>query len=119
MARKTRTSQTSTADELGDIVALLREFERGLDYLTSAAAVDGRRSGGTILNMIAAAIAGLSERGGKKAPDSDGPAREEDRAGAGASRKLEQGLDARPFVIVAIAAGIGLLVGLLGRRPEL
>jgi len=119
MARKSRTSRSATARDIAETEALLRELEGRLDDLSSAVAIDGRRVGGVIPDIIAATIAGLTARLGDKLRDGTRKVGDEaGRAGASAWRKLESEIGAGPLVTAAMAAGVGFLVGLLGRRSD-
>lgn len=117
MARKSRTSRSATAEDVADIEALLREIEGRLDYLSSAAAVDGRRLGGMFPDIIAAAIAGLTGLVGQKARDGAvETGAGAGRASAGGWGRLENNVDPRPVLAIALAASVGFVVGLLARR---
>lgn len=126
MTRNFRRSSSATAREIAEIGQLLRQLEGRLGHLGASATAQAREAGSAIPAMISDALSDLTER----FRDSDLAERFRDtvrdrarnvgdqaaRAGSSAWHKIEDEIGHRPLATLALAAGIGFLVGVLGRR---
>jgi len=117
MTRHSRSSRSSTAREIGEIGDLLRQLEGRLERLGASAAADAREAGSAIPGMISESLSDLTDRLRALVHDRahDVSARAA-RVGSDAWHKVEDEVSHRPLAILAAVAGIGFLVGVLGRR---
>ena len=110
-------SHSATAREVAEIEQLLRQLEGRLARLGASAASDMREAGSAIPGMVSDAVSALTEHLRERFGESARHAGEEaSRVGTRAWRKVEGEIGHRPLATLAVAAGLGLLVGLLGRR---
>lgn len=127
MARNSHNSRSATAREIGEIEELLRQLEGRFQRLGGSAIADAREAGGAIPEMISEALADLTERLRAVVQDrAHDVGAHAARAGSDAWRKVvgsdawhkvEDEVSHRPLATLAVVAGIGFLVGVLGRRP--
>jgi ElaB/YqjD/DUF883 family membrane-anchored ribosome-binding protein len=115
---------SSRFERLSDLDRMLGELEQRLSRLSrvaSRASASAPDTAGRIGDTIASALAIMAERfrGRASTLGHDVSEFSDDalRAGNAALRKLTRDVDHRPLVLVAVAAGVGLLAaGLLMRR---
>src|SRR5262249_35749939 len=113
MARKTASGATLDWSEFG---RLLIDLERGLSQLSAFMAGRGPGGGNARPHPLAGTVADNSAP--VRTPPRHNRSGIEDaaRMGQGALRRLEEEVAARPLVALAIAAGIGFVIGALNRR---
>jgi ElaB/YqjD/DUF883 family membrane-anchored ribosome-binding protein len=114
-----------------DIADLSRRVQAMERELTRAAGLAGRNiSSGVsqttdrVSDVLASALADVADRfrGGARSMGDEmsrvghGAAREAARLGHDALRRVSNEVEQRPLVVLAIAAGLGLLVGMSSRR---
>jgi ElaB/YqjD/DUF883 family membrane-anchored ribosome-binding protein len=117
MARSSQMSRSATSRDIAQIGRLLRDLEGQLTHLAKSVAADARDASSNVPDMISDAFSGLSERLGTIVQSNARSVGEEAmRAGTGAWRKVEDEVVNRPLTALAIAAGIGFLIGALNRR---
>ena len=117
MARNVRGSRSATAREVAEIEQLLHQLERRLARLGASAASDMREAGSAIPGLVGDALSALIERFGDTFGESAREVGQEvARVGSRAWRKVEGEVHHRPLATLAVAATLGLLVGMLGRR---
>jgi len=117
MARNSRNSRSATAREIGEIGELLHQLEGRLQHLGASAAADAREAGGAIPGMIAASLSELTERLRDLVRDrAHDVGTQAVRVGSNAWQKVEDEVGHRPLATLAVVAGVGFLVGVLGRR---
>ncbi len=112
-----RAVRGSNQGEVAEIQQLLRQLEGRLEQLTSTAATEARTASSAIPDIITEALTALAERFRDTIHDKARDVGEEAaRVGTDAWKKIEKDIGARPLVVLAVAAGIGFLVGLFGRK---
>ena len=117
MARNSSGSRSATAREIAEIEQLLRQLEGRLARLGVSAAADIREAGSAIPGLVSDAFGALTEHLRDRFGDSARHAGEEAaRAGSRAWHRVEGEISHRPLATLAVVAGLGLLVGMLGRR---
>jgi ElaB/YqjD/DUF883 family membrane-anchored ribosome-binding protein len=126
MARNSRNSWSATSREIGEIGELLRQLEGRLQRLGGSAVADARGAGSAIPEMISETLSDLTERLRAVVHDrAHDVGTQAARAGSDAWRKVvgsdtwhkvEDEVSHRPLATLAVVAGIGFLVGVLGRR---
>jgi ElaB/YqjD/DUF883 family membrane-anchored ribosome-binding protein len=115
MARNSR--NTHYAREIGEIGELLHQLEGRLTRLGGSAVADAREAGSALPEMISETLSDLTERvraivGDRK----HGLRAQAARAGSDAWHRVEDEVSHRPLATLALVAGIGFLVGVIGRR---
>jgi ElaB/YqjD/DUF883 family membrane-anchored ribosome-binding protein len=113
MARKTRSPSDDIADIEREIAGLMRDLEDRvgrLNSLTRKTAVDAASTAGDYASETLSDTATRLRNGAHAVGD------EASRLGADAVRRVEDEVEQRPLLTLAIAAGIGFLAGMAGRR---
>jgi ElaB/YqjD/DUF883 family membrane-anchored ribosome-binding protein len=103
------------ANELAEIGRLLRDLERNLEQLGRSAVSNARHAQSTVPDAVSETWSELSDRV-SSALQGHALGKEATRVGAQAWRRLEREVGYRPLVALAIAAGMGFLIGALNRR---
>jgi|SRR5882724_1956401 len=117
MARTSRNVWSATARDISEIEQLLRQLEGRLEKLGASATSDARHAGAALPGMISDALANLSEHFREIVHDNArNVGNEAARVGTAAWHKVEDEIGHRPLATLAVAASIGFLFGLLGRR---
>lgn len=117
MARNSRNSRSATARDVAEIERLLSQLEVRLKHLGASATSDAREAGSAIPEMISKALSDLTERLRDAVHDGAHDVGEKAaRVGADAWHKIEDEVSHRPLATLAVAAGIGFMVGMIGRR---
>lgn len=115
-----RSAKSATADEVAAIETLMSDLERRLNRLSSLSdKARGEVSGATgdIGDFVSDALAGIMKRVRESAADVSQSAMDEAaRVGNDAVKKIADQADQRPMTVLAIAAGIGFLIGFANRR---
>jgi ElaB/YqjD/DUF883 family membrane-anchored ribosome-binding protein len=103
--------------EVAEIGRLLHELSGPVAQLAALVSANAREVGSAIPNRFSETWADISERlrttVGERARNVGSDAT---RLGGGAWHRLEDEIVHRPFVALAVAAGIGFLIGALNRR---
>ena len=119
-----RRARTSSLD-IGDIGQIVNDLQRGLAQLGAFVAANAREASNAVPDRLSAVVPdGLSDRlsdlshrvGATLRHNARNVGGEATRMGAGAWHKLEDEMVHRPVLVIAIAAGIGFLIGALNRR---
>jgi ElaB/YqjD/DUF883 family membrane-anchored ribosome-binding protein len=128
MARSSQMSHSATSRDIAEIGRLLRDLEGQLSHLAKSVATDARDASSNIPDMISEVLSGLSERfrtgvqssarnvGQEAARVGTDAWHEAARVGTGAWHRIEGEVVSKPLAALAIAAGIGFLIGALNRR---
>ena len=117
MARSSQMFRPSTSRDIAQIGRLLRELEGQLAPLAKSVAFDARDAGSGVPDMISQVLSDLSDRFRTTVQSSARTVgHEATRVGAGVWHKIEDEVVHRPLAALAIAAGIGFLIGALNRR---
>jgi ElaB/YqjD/DUF883 family membrane-anchored ribosome-binding protein len=117
MARSSAMARSATSRDIAQIGKLLRDLEGQLGHLAKSVAADARDAGSNVPDMITRVLSDMSERFRTTVHDRALSVGEEAaRVGTGAWRRIEDEVVNRPLTALAIAAGIGFLIGALNRR---
>jgi len=117
MARSSALSRSATSRDVAQIGKLLRDLEGHLAHLAKSVASDAREVSSNVPDLISDAFAELSERFRTTVQSSArGVSAEAARVGSGAWHRVEDEVSNHPLTALAIAAGIGFLIGALNRR---
>jgi ElaB/YqjD/DUF883 family membrane-anchored ribosome-binding protein len=117
MARSSQMFRPSTSRDIAQIGRLVRELEEQLAHLAKSVAFDARDASSQVPDMISQVLSDLSERFRTTVQTSArSVGHEATRVGAGMWHKLEDEVVHRPLAALAIAAGIGFVIGALNRR---
>jgi ElaB/YqjD/DUF883 family membrane-anchored ribosome-binding protein len=129
MARLSRKPAPTSSLDWSEIGRLLLDLERGLSQLTtfmsgrvrevgSAIPERVREVGSTIPDRLSDTLADVSDRLRVLMRDNRHVGEQAVRMSQGALNRIEREVVERPLVALAIAAGIGFLIGALNRRGE-
>jgi len=122
--RLRRTARASSLD-IGDLGQRVSDLQQGLAQLAAYVAANAREASSTVPERLSAAVPDdltdrLSDISHRVSTTLRRNARsvgdEATRIGTGAWHKLEDELTHRPLLVIAVAAGIGFLLGALNRR---
>jgi len=110
---------------MGDVGQLVHELQQGLAQLAAFVATNAREAGTAVPERLSAVVPdGLTERlaelsqrvGTTLRHNARNVGNEATRVGTGAWHRLEDEMVHRPLLVIAVAAGIGFLIGALNRR---
>jgi len=121
-----RTARASSLD-IGDLGQRVYDLQQGLAQLAAYVATNAREVGSAVPERLSAAVPdGLTDRlsdlsqrvGTTLRHNARSVGSEAARMSSGALNRLEDELTHRPLLVIAIAAGIGFLLGALNRRID-
>lgn len=113
----TRAAKSAAAEEIAAIEELMRDLEKRLRRLSGAARSEASGASEEVGDFVSDALARIKERVRESAAGvSETVANEASRIGTDAFKKLTDEVEHRPLLMLAVAAGIGFLVGLANRR---
>lgn len=113
----TRAAKSAAAEEIVAIEDLMSDLEKRLRRLSSAARDETSGASSDVRDFVGEALDRIMGRMRESASDvTSSVANEASRLGSDAVKKLTDEIEQRPLVMLAIAAGIGFLVGLANRR---
>jgi ElaB/YqjD/DUF883 family membrane-anchored ribosome-binding protein len=114
MARKnSRSSSDDIADIEREIAHLMRDLENRVGRLNTLTKRGASHAASDASDFVSETLSEATERlrnGGHAVAD------EATRLGSEALRRVEEEIEQRPLLTLAIAAGIGFLAGMAGRR---
>lgn len=113
MARKARSTSEDITEIEREISGLMRDIEDRVGRLNSLTRQSASHAAGEAGDYISETLAGTADRlrnGAHAVGD------EASRLGSDALRRVEDEVEQRPLLTLAIAAGIGFLAGMAGRR---
>ncbi len=113
MARKTRSTSDDIADIEREIAGLMHDLENRVGRLNSLARKGASHAATEASDYVSETLSDTAERlrnGAHTVTD------EAARLGTDTLRKIEDEVGQRPLLTLAIAAGIGFLAGMAGRR---
>jgi ElaB/YqjD/DUF883 family membrane-anchored ribosome-binding protein len=110
-----RSASTSSLD-LSDIGRILRDLERGVSQLAAFVSSNAREAGSALPDRFSDAWSDISDRMRSIRDDARTVGEGAGRVGRGALQRIEDEIVHHPLVALAIAAGIGFLIGALNRR---
>jgi ElaB/YqjD/DUF883 family membrane-anchored ribosome-binding protein len=118
--QSTRERMSDLADVERRLLALEKRLGRTASRASSHLAAGASQATDRVSELIAAALseAGSRFRGGARGVGAEAShfGQEAARLGNDALRRLTDEVEQRPLVMLAIAAGLGFLVGIAGRR---
>jgi ElaB/YqjD/DUF883 family membrane-anchored ribosome-binding protein len=113
----TRTAKSAAAEEIAAIEDLMNDLEKRLRRLSGSARSEASGAGGDVRDFVSEALERITSRVRESAADvTHSVADEASRLGGDALKKLSDEVEQRPFLMLAIAAGIGFMAGLANRR---
>jgi ElaB/YqjD/DUF883 family membrane-anchored ribosome-binding protein len=113
MARKARSSSDDVADIEREIAGLMRDLENRVGRLNTLTRKGASHAASEASDYVTETLSDTAERlrnGAHAVTD------EAAKFGTDALRKIEDEVEQRPLLTLAIAAGIGFLAGMAGRR---
>jgi ElaB/YqjD/DUF883 family membrane-anchored ribosome-binding protein len=113
MARKSRTPSDDIADIEREISGLMRDLESRVSRLNSLSRSGASNAATAASDYVSETLSDTAERlrdGAHAMTD------EASKLGGDALRRIEEEVEQRPLLTLAIAAGIGFLAGMAGRR---
>jgi len=113
-----------TSADLGEIERRLRTIERQLERAGSRASAGASQAADQVSDMIASALNSTADKfrdrantvGNVMTEEAARLGNEAAKLGDNALRRLSKEVENRPLVTLAIAVGVGLLIGLSSRR---
>lgn len=112
-----RAAKSSASEEIAAIEELMSDLEKRLQRLSASARRETSGASGDVSDFVSEALAGIMERvRDSAAGTSQSVADEAARLGTDVFKKLSNEVEARPLIMLGIAAGIGFLAGLVNRR---
>lgn len=112
-----RAAKSTAAEEIAAIEELMSDLEKRLQRLSAGARRETAGASGDVRDFVREALAGIMERVRDNAAGTGhSVADEAARLGTDAFKKLTNEVEARPLIMLGIAAGIGFLAGLINRR---
>ena len=112
-------SRAISAD-IGEIDRRLRALERRLERVGSRTSASAAQAADRVAETVAAALGSMAERFRDRAGAVSGDAArlgsEAAKAGKVALRRLADEVEERPLIMLAVAVGVGILVGLASSR---
>src|SRR5579864_8258948 len=110
-------AKSATAEEIAAIEDLVGDLEKRLRRLTSSTRHEASGASVEIIDFVSEALDRIMNRVRERASDvSNSLAEEATRIGSDSFKKLADEVEHRPFLMLAVAAGIGFLAGLANRR---
>jgi ElaB/YqjD/DUF883 family membrane-anchored ribosome-binding protein len=110
----------ATSAHVGEIERRLRTIERRLERAGGRASASATQTVDHVGEVVASALSGIAER---FRGDASGMAQEAARFGSAAAKvgnnalhRLSEEVEHRPLVTLAVAVGVGILVGLASHR---
>lgn len=104
---------SASAREVAEVARLLRELQARVESLGAAAKTDASNVSSAIPDMLSEILGDLTGRVRQGARSVGGEA---SRVGHDALHKFEEEVGNRPLATIAVAAGIGFLLGIMNRR---
>jgi ElaB/YqjD/DUF883 family membrane-anchored ribosome-binding protein len=112
-----RGAKSAAAEEIAAIEDLMTDLEKRLRRLSGTARTEASGASEDVGDFVSDALERIKERVRVSAADmSETVADEASRLGGDAFKKLTEEVEHRPLLMLAVAAGIGFLVGLANRR---
>jgi ElaB/YqjD/DUF883 family membrane-anchored ribosome-binding protein len=109
----TRTAKSAAAEEIAAIEDLMSDLDKRLRRLSGTARSEAAGASGDVRDFVGEALDRIMTRVRESASDvTSSVVDEASRLSGDAFKKLTDEVEQRPLVMLAIAAGIGFLVGL-------
>lgn len=113
MARKSRSPSDDIADIEREIAGLMRDLESRVSRLNNLGRSGAGNAAAVASDYVSDTLSDTADRlrnGANMVTD------EATKLGGDAIRRIEEEVEQRPLLTLAIAAGIGFLAGMAGRR---
>jgi ElaB/YqjD/DUF883 family membrane-anchored ribosome-binding protein len=108
------------SSEVGDIERRLQALQRGLEKLGTRASSNARNGADGLGEAVAAALAGWADRfrqGASSVSDQSASfGKDAARFGTAALSRISSETEQRPLIAVAVALGVGVLIGMAMHR---
>jgi ElaB/YqjD/DUF883 family membrane-anchored ribosome-binding protein len=115
--KSSRSSDERSSDDIVAIEELMQDLETRLRRLNGKAKSETSGASGDVSDFVSEALAGIAARLRNGAENVTHSITDEAaRVGTDAVKKIWDEMEQRPLVTLAIAAGVGYLLGLMGRR---
>jgi len=115
MARSSRKGAAASLD-LSDISRVISDLERGLGQLGAFVSANARHATETVPNRMSDVLSDISERLQGLRFNARTVGGEAARAGTNVWHRIENEVVERPVLALAVAVGIGFLIGALNKR---
>jgi len=113
----TRAAKSAAAEEIAAIEDLMSDLEKRLRRLSGSARNEAAGASSDVRDFVGEALERITSRVRESASSvTSSVADEATRIGSDAFKKLTDEIEHRPLTMLAVAAGIGYLVGLANRR---
>lgn len=113
----TRAAKSAAAEEIAAIEDLMADLEKRLRRLSGTARREASGASGEVGDFVSEALDRIMNRVKDSASGvTQTVADEATRFGTDAFKKLTDGVENRPLVMLGVAVGIGFLVGMANRR---
>jgi ElaB/YqjD/DUF883 family membrane-anchored ribosome-binding protein len=116
MARSSRRGVSATSLDFGDISRLIGDLERGLGQLAAFVSANARHATETVPDRMSDVVSDISDRLHALRFNARTVGGEAARVGTNVWHRIEDEVVARPVLALAVAVGIGFLIGALNRR---
>jgi ElaB/YqjD/DUF883 family membrane-anchored ribosome-binding protein len=112
-----RAAKSAAAEEIAAIEDLMSDLEKRLRRLSGSARTEASGVSEEVGDFVSEALERIKKRVRESAAGvTETVAAEASRLGSDAFKKLTDEVEHRPLLMLAVAAGIGFLVGLANRR---
>lgn len=113
----TRSTKSVTAEEIAAIEDLMGDLEKRLRRLSETGRRETAGASNDIRDFVSDALGSIMKRVRESTANAtESVADEATRYGTDAIKKLTDGVEHRPLIMLGIAAGVGFLLGLANRR---
>jgi ElaB/YqjD/DUF883 family membrane-anchored ribosome-binding protein len=113
----TRAAKSAAAEEIAAIEDLMNDLEKRLRRLSGTARNETAGAAGDVKDFVSEGLERIMERVRTSASEvTNSVADEATRLGTDAFKRLTDEVEHRPFVMLAVAAGLGYLAGMATRR---
>ena len=113
----TRAAKSAAAEEIAAIEELMNDLEKRLSRLSGTARREASGASGDVRDFVTEALDRFTNRVRESAPDmTRSVADKTSQLGSSALKRVTNEVEARPLMMLAIAAGIGFLCGIANRR---
>ena len=110
------------SSEVGDIERRLQTLQSGLEKLRARSSANARDTADSLGDALSSALLGWSERFRQSAnslgDQSTALGKDAARYGAAALNQISKETEQRPLVAIAVALGVGILIGMATTGPR-
>jgi len=113
----TRTAKSANTEEIAAIEGLLSDLEKRLHRLSGATKREVSGASGDVSDFVSEALSGIMGRMRDSATNmGEAIGDQATRLGGEAIKTVADEIEQRPLIMLAVAAGVGYLVGIASRR---